>query len=173
VRMALPRTIASPTVAFRPRAALGVPEHAPSARRLTPCGNECLPIERGDTLSALAANYDTSVQALMRANPQIRDSGMITPVIASACRAVAPAPAADSQTHRRRAPEPLTLYPRARRGSSCSRQRWTSRRYCSQARYSRRCALKPRRFVTIDRHLAEAHVERVRGRDDHRSIVLT
>jgi hypothetical protein len=70
VRMALTRAIASPTVAFRPGVAMGVPKHAPGSRRTaaTPCGSECLPIERGDTLGELAARYGTTVSALMRAN---------------------------------------------------------------------------------------------------------
>jgi hypothetical protein len=49
---------------------MGVPKHAPGSRRTaaTPCGSECLPIERGDTLGELAARYGTTVSALMRAN---------------------------------------------------------------------------------------------------------
>ncbi len=34
-------------------------------------------VERGDTLSELAARYGTTVDAFMRANPQIRDADLI------------------------------------------------------------------------------------------------
>ena len=34
-------------------------------------------IERGDTLSELAQRYGTTVEAFMRANPQIRDADLI------------------------------------------------------------------------------------------------